>query len=324
MTTPQPPALPPVVASVVAPVLAAGIVCWRVLDGKPRVLLVHRAAHNDISLPKGKVDPGETLPETAVREICEETGLRVNLGAPLGSVHYVLANGRDKFVHYWCAEVDDHSLERATFTPNDEIAALEWVSLTKARKKVSYSHDVDVLDRFSARYDAGNARTFAMIAVRHGTAVAPESWDGPDATRPLMHRGTDQANIIAGGIAAFAPTRILSSTAARCLATVAPLAQRTEVEIKPNTDISQDAYASDAQAVTAVVAKRLRKRRTTVLCSHGPVLPQIIGALADAANTQADDQLRAAAMLNTGAFSVLHFARDAPQPRLVAVETHQP
>ncbi|MGV8857858.1 NUDIX hydrolase [Rhodoglobus sp.] len=305
------------------PVLAAGIVCWRVVDGKPRVLLVHRTVHKDVSLPKGKLDPGETLPETAVREIFEETGLRVDLGAPLGHVHYKLGNGRDKYVHYWSAEVNDHDLERAKFTANDEISSLEWLSLSKARKKVSYTHDVDVLDRFAARYEAGSARTFAMIAVRHGKAVPGETWDGPDATRPLMHRGIDQAAIIAGGIAAFAPERILSSTAARCLATITPLAERTELAIKSTDDLSQDSYAGNGQAVTALVDKRLKKQQTTVLCSHGPVLPQIVSALANASNTKPDAGLRAAAMLSTGDFSVLHFARDSKKLRLVAVETHQ-
>src|ERR1700712_110889 len=92
------------------PILAAGAICWRVVGDKVRILLVHRTQHKDVSLPKGKVDPGETLPETAVREIAEETGLVVGLDAPLGQVEYQIANGRDKIVYYWSAEVDDRAI----------------------------------------------------------------------------------------------------------------------------------------------------------------------------------------------------------------------
>ena len=76
-------------------VVAAGAVCWRLVDGKVRVLLIHRDHHGDVSLPKGKVDPGEATPQTAVREIHEETGYRVSLGAPLGTAEYLLPGGRD-------------------------------------------------------------------------------------------------------------------------------------------------------------------------------------------------------------------------------------
>ncbi|HEX3679062.1 MAG TPA: NUDIX domain-containing protein, partial [Galbitalea sp.] len=86
-------------------ILAAGAVCWRIVGGKVRILLVHRAQRKDISLPKGKVDPGEMLQQTAVREIAEETGLTVGLGAPLGEVHYRIPSGRNKIVYYWAAEV---------------------------------------------------------------------------------------------------------------------------------------------------------------------------------------------------------------------------
>ena len=97
-----------------APVLAAGAVCWKVTaKGNLKILVVHRTQHRDVSLPKGKVDPGETLPETAVREIAEETGLVIGLGPPLGIVEYPLPNGRDKVVYYWSAEVSA-ARDRAT------------------------------------------------------------------------------------------------------------------------------------------------------------------------------------------------------------------
>ena len=306
------------------PVVAAGAVCWRIVNGVAKILVVHRAARADVSLPKGKVDPGETLPETAVRELQEETGLSVILGAPLGVVEYVLAGGRDKIVHYWSAEINDHELELARFTPNDEIAALEWIPLDKARKKLTYSHDMAILDVFAKRLKKGNARTFAVIIARHGKAVAPSAWDGPDSTRPLMHRGTDQAVAIAKGIAAFAPQRIISSTAARCLATVDPLSRLLQLPVKATSTISQDAYEAGEEQVAEVVAKRLKKQTSVVLCSHGPVIPEIISQLAMQTRTVADSTIRQSASLDTGDFTVVHVSTQHPKRGIVAVETHSP
>lgn len=307
-----------------SPVLAAGAICWRLVDGKPRVLLVHRAARADVSLPKGKVDPGETLPQTAKREVEEETGLSVSLGAPLGTVEYRMPSGRDKVVHYWAAEVTEHALELATFTPNDEIAALEWASLSKARKRLSYPHDIDVLDRFEQRIESGTARTFALVVLRHGKAVPSDTWDGPDASRPLMQRGNDQAVNVAPGIAAFAPVKLISSTALRCRTTIAPLAGYLGIPVKETGAISQDAYEHGTAAVAAVVAKRLAKRRSAVLCSHGPVIPEIIDQLAQQTNSPRSGALQRAAALSTGDYSVVHLAIDDPGKGIVAIETHSP
>ncbi len=62
-------------------VLAAGAVLWRPgPDGthRPEVAVIHRPRYDDWSLPKGKVDPGETEAVTAVREIFEETGFHAS------------------------------------------------------------------------------------------------------------------------------------------------------------------------------------------------------------------------------------------------------
>ena len=311
-------------ATIAPPVLAAGAICWRVVDGKVRILLVHRGDRADVSLPKGKLDPGETLPQTAVREIAEETGLGVHLGAPLGTVEYTLSGGREKIVYYWAAEVSEHALQLARFTPNSEIAALEWTTISKARKKLTFLHDVELVERFAERITAGTARTFAIIALRHGKAVDPGLWDGPDSTRPLMHRGHDQALSIAPGIAAYAPTRIISSTATRCRSTVEPLAQLTGIAVRTTADISQDAYEDGHAAVAQIVAKRLKKKNTTVLCSHGPVLPEIVSEIAHLTDTPVDRALRGAASLSTGEYTVIHVSLDATAPAIVAVETHGP
>ncbi len=303
------------------PVIAAGAVVWREQDGVPLVLLIHREHHKDVSLPKGKVDPGEAVPTTAVREIDEETGYRVHLGAPLGVAEYVLPNGRDKVVHYWSARVSNKEYERAgQFRPNDEVAALEWVTIDQARTRLTYARDVEILERFAARAEIGHHRTFALITLRHAKTIPGSDWQGPDATRPLLPVGRSQAKAVASPVAAFGPRKILSSTAARCLATVEPLSDTTKLGVSSTPDISQDAHDQGAADVKGVVRKRLEKGKTAVLCSHGPVVPDIIARIATAT---ADDSgrfdLRRAAMLSVGDFSVMHIA----DGQLVAVETHR-
>jgi 8-oxo-dGTP pyrophosphatase MutT (NUDIX family)/phosphohistidine phosphatase SixA len=307
------------------PILAAGAVCWKVTaKGKLRILVVHRTQHRDTSLPKGKLDPGETLPETAVREIAEETGLVVGLGVPLGIVEYVMPNGRDKKVYYWAAETAPEAIANSTFVSNEEIEQLTWMSLTKARARLSYAHDVDIVERFAELYALGRARTFAIIALRHGKATPPEQWGGPDATRPLMPRGETQALSVAPAVAAFRPATLVSSTAVRCVTTIAPTARLTGLDVRQTGDISQDAYTSRGEHVRALVADHLDARATTVFCSHGPVLPQIIDAVVAATGTADSTRLQRAAALSTGEYAVLHVPVDAPETGIVAVEIHGP
>jgi len=306
------------------PVLAAGALCWRIVDGKLRVLVIYRGDRADTSLPKGKVDPGESLPQTAVREIAEETGLAIVLGAPLGTVDYQLPNGRDKVVYYWAAEVSDEAVANSTFVANAEVASLAWVSVKKARASLSYPHDLAVLDRFEKRMEQRNARTFAIIALRHGKAVPPEMWDGPDATRPLMQRGQDQAEAIAPGIAAYGPRKLISSTAARCLATIEPLAQLLGREVKATAAISQDAHEYNQSDVGSVLLKRLASKKTAVLCSHGPVLPEIIAEVARLSGATQQPALRGAGALSTAEYTVLHLSVENPTGGIVAIETHGP
>lgn len=303
-------------------VVAAGAVVWKLVDGKVRVLLVHRTQHKDVTIPKGKVDPGETLPQTAVREIQEETGFDVDLGAPLGAVEYTLPNGRPKIVHYWSAEVDPGAAERHSYEANGEILALEWLPIAKAAKHLTYEHDADVLERFAAQVEAGHARTFALVVLRHGKAMPPEQWDGPDHTRPLLHRGIEQSLAVAGGIAAYGPERLVSSTAARCLSTIGPTAAITGLDVKASTTLSQDAWTDDGERVRTAVAKRIAKRQSVVMCSHGPVIPQIIEAAASVGGATVTRDLRRSAALGTGEYSVMHFSLDSGTPWLVAVETH--
>ncbi|MFB6609862.1 NUDIX domain-containing protein [Agromyces sp. NPDC056379] len=305
-------------------IYAAGAVCWRLIDGKVHVLVIHRTVYGDVTIPKGKVDPGESLPETAVREIEEETGLAVALGVPLGVSRYPLPSGREKIVHYWAAEVSDRAVQRSTFKPNAEVAALEWVTVKRARGYLSYEPDVEILDAFSKLLDQDVTSTFALALVRHGKAVGRSGWKGDDAARPLTERGVEQAAGLVATLGAWAPQRIVSSPAVRCVTTVTPLSAATGIEIKRDAGISQDAWEAGEDEVRRVVGKRVRAGRSAIICSHRPVLPEIMRELALATGTPLGSYVTDAAGLETGSFSVVHLSSTSPGSGIIAIETHAP
>ena len=117
-------------------VRAAGGVVIR--DGL--VALVHRPRYDDWTLPKGKLDAGESFEEAAIREIDEETGLRTRLVRELPAVYYEV-RGRPKVVRYWLMEVESDP----GFVPNDEVDELRWLEPAAARSLLSYDRDRDVL-----------------------------------------------------------------------------------------------------------------------------------------------------------------------------------
>ncbi|UFS59511.1 NUDIX hydrolase [Subtercola endophyticus] len=305
-------------------IYAAGAVCWRMVGGKVRVLIIHRAQRNDVSLPKGKVEPGETLPETAVREVLEETGLAVDLGVPLGVTSYTMPNNRDKVVYYWAAEVTDGAFGTSEFEPNEEVAGCEWMSLRRAKKALSYVRDVEVLERFQLLVDQGVLRTFSIIALRHAKTIPGSEFDGPDALRPLTHRGRTEANVIVPALRAFGPHVLVSSTARRCIETLTPFAEATETRIRKTPLISQDAFEDGSSDVRHVVAKRVRKLKSAILCAHGPVLPEIVREVGLAAGGTRQASLSRAGDLPVAGFSVLHLSLDQPGSGIIAIETHVP
>ena len=305
-------------------VYAGGGVVWRLVEGKPKVLLIHRTRYRDVTLPKGKVEPGEMLAETAAREILEETGIRVALGVPIGVSRYRLPSKRTKIVHYWAAEATDAAIRASAFVPNREISGIEWVGLKKARARLSYPVDVEILDNFVRLVDEGVLHTFPVVALRHAKAMPREEWDGEDAGRPLTPKGRKQAEAIIGPLAAFGVRRIVSSPAVRCVRTVRPLSHVLGRRIHETPLVSQDAWEEGRSDVRSVIGERVRARKPAVVCSHGPVLPDILSEIALATGTLRGSYLGSASALEVGAFSVVHLSATNPGSGIVAIETHAP
>ena len=115
---------------------AAGGVVMRDCKKGPKLALVHRPRYDDWSLPKGKLEKGESFEEGALREVEEETGLSCELGRELSPVRYRDRKGRNKVVRYW-----EMRPLKGEFEVNDEVDELRWVSPAKADKLLDYKHD---------------------------------------------------------------------------------------------------------------------------------------------------------------------------------------
>ena len=253
-------------------VLAAGAVLWRCNDdaAAPEVALIHRPRYDDWSLPKGKVDPGETEPVTAVREVYEETGYTSHLGRRLASVSYPLEQGIKK-VRFWAARQVD-----GEFTPNAEVYELIWLPVAEAMKKLGYPHDRKVLRRFAEL----PADTRTVLIVRHGTAGSKSRYNGDDRKRPLDKHGRAQAESLVGQLLAFGATELYAADRVRCQQTLEPLAEELATTVHSEPTLSEEAYVQDRKAtrrrVLEIALKTGEAGKTPVICSQGKVIPDLI------------------------------------------------
>jgi 8-oxo-dGTP diphosphatase len=262
-----------------ADVLAAGAVVWRPAADGPEIGLVHRPRYDDWAYPKGKLDPGETMPFAAAREVAEETGLRVGLGALLGDVRYPVPEG-EKVVRYWAARALD-----GEFESNHETDERAWVSIDRAADRLSYRHDMDVLQRF---VDIGPP-TSTVLLVRHAKAGSRKDWQGEDAMRPLSGGGRRQAAALAPFLALFGPQRLFTAPPLRCRDTLVPLADRLGgAPIEDEPLLGEAIYWAEPEAGRQRLRELAARPGATVVVSQGGVIPDLVGTLAKDAGVDPD------------------------------------
>lgn len=260
---------------VTANIIAAGAVVWRRArpGGAIEVALVHRPKYNDWSLPKGKLDPGETAMIAAVREVAEETGLNCRLGRYLGRVTYPVPGHRKlKRVDYWAAAPVD-----GEFTVNSEVDQLRWHRVDRVMDELSYPMDRRIVRNF-VRLPPDTA---TLLLVRHAKAGRRDRFGGPDDQRPLEKAGRAQASALTPNLRAFGPTEIHSAPPVRCVQTVAPVADALELDIVREPLLSETGYAAEPQAGLDRLREIVCPGGVPLVCSQGKVIPDLLRRWAD-------------------------------------------
>ena len=292
------------------------------------VLLVHRPRYRDWSWPKGKAELNEPMPVTAVREVEEETGQVIRLGATLTTQRYRLGSGQTKEVYYWSAKHLGQTPARRARPPmraasRKEIDIVKWCKPGKAKQLLTRRGDRRLLTEVVARAAVGELDTSTIMLVRHAKAVSREKWGGSEADRPLTRLGNVQALDMIPTLSAYGADHLTSSPWARCVETLAPYGVVSGLEIVTDEVLDEDHVAKDPAASSALVKKVLSKKRGThVISLHQPGLKALLqpiiskrGAYHFPVLDQPEGGLRKAEML------VIHVSH-AEGPWVVGIERH--
>jgi 8-oxo-(d)GTP phosphatase len=288
------------------PILAGGAVVTREhpLRGT-EIVIIHRKRYDDWTLPKGKLDVGESLPACAVREVREETGVTIRLSVPLDSITYEAGSAGLKKVDYWGGVV----LESVRRAPDAEVDVVSWLPVRAALGRLTYSHDHFLMQQYLAQ-----PPTTPLIILRHAKAMDRKDWSRRDSARPINSRGRRQARMLSPMLAAYGVTKLVSSTARRCTSTLLPYAHLREMPVEAYSLLTEEEGENDPKGVgrltRKIMAATLASGEPTAICVHRPVLPHILDALDIPPTT-----------LVTGEFLVAHLTAECA---VHALERHRP
>ena len=248
---------------------AAGALLWRENSHlEIEIALIHRPRYGDWSLPKGKVDDGETTLQCAYREVFEETGVKAQFTRELGSVEYQ-ESGDLKRVKYWAAKAplfDQH------FTVNEEVDEIRWLTPADAAALATHDSDKSIIENFMSL----EPRTDTLIILRHTKALERGDWDDLDSKRTLDEKGLQQSENLITHLAPFAIDEIYSSDYLRCVQTVTPLAAARKLKITEIPNLNEETFDIDPERSISFANAVKQDEKNILICSHNPVIPTML------------------------------------------------
>lgn len=248
---------------------AAGALLWReTLDRDIEIALIHRPKYDDWTLPKGKIETGETALQCAYRELIEETGIKASFTRQLGSVEYEEGD-QLKRVIYWAAHC---ALDSSTFLPNEEVDDLRWLSIDEGSAQCTHDSDREIIKNFGSQ----EQRTDTLIILRHTKALERGDWDEVDSQRTLSEVGFDQAQLLIKHLEPFAIDEIYTSDYVRCVQTVTPLAHSRGLNITQVPSLNEETFEEDPSRSISFANALKQDEKNILMCSHNPVIPTML------------------------------------------------
>lgn len=302
------------------------------------ICLIHRRKYDDWGLPKGKSDKNESLAHTAVRETMEETGIPVRLGPLVGCVGYpideVKKHGKAsrklasaptassepleitrtyrKQVVYWMGEPLSSAAHAqrelalgGPITKDEEADELVWMPLAEAMNRLSYPSDQQIVQNFAYLWKLGAGNAGTVLLLRHGTAQSKKHWHYADSQRPLTPVGAAQACGLTPDIAAFAPSRLLTSPARRARQSLLPYSLETGLTLQECNELTPEATAHDSHAGREFLAKVMceaqKAHECVVVETHKPVIVKMMKLLRKSAVSNTSQSLADDGFVESGA-----------------------
>ena len=246
---------------------AAGALLWREnSELKIEIALIHRPRYDDWSLPKGKIEEGESSLRCAFREVIEETGITPQFGLELGSVEYREPAGL-KRVKYWAAKALTEE-----FLPNEEVDEIKWLDPQDALSLATHDSDRTIIESFLEQ----EPRTDTLIILRHTKALERGDWDDDDSKRTLDERGLAQSEKLIQHLEPFGIGEIYSSDYIRCVQTVTPLAQSRGLKITEIPNLNEANFEFDPERAISFANAVKQDEKNILICSHNPVIPTML------------------------------------------------